>query len=456
MNYNNAFVSVPFQQNEPQFSYAPGTKERELLKKAIKDLKSQVIEIPLIIGGKEIRTGNKGKVVCPHDHNHILAEYHKAGEKEVLLAIEESQKAWKEWQKLRYEERISIFLKAADLLSTKYRYLLNAATMLSISKNAYQAEIDSACELIDFWRFNSYYAQQIYKEQPLHSPKGTWNYTQQRPLEGFIFAVTPFNFTAIGGNLPTSPAIMGNVVLWKPASSAIYAPYFIMKILQEAGLPDGVINFIPGSASIVGDICIKHPLMAGIHFTGSTAVFQKMWKDVGENIAKYKNYPRIVGETGGKDFVFAHNSADIRKLVVALVRGAFEYQGQKCSAASRAYIPKSIWNKTWEIMDSELKKLKMGGVEDFTNLINAVIDESAFETITEYIDYAKASKDAEIIFGGKYDKSVGYFIEPTLILAKDPHFRKKRFLVLYSQYTFMMMKNLKKPSRYVTKLPHML
>jgi 1-pyrroline-5-carboxylate dehydrogenase len=423
MNYNNAFVSVPFPQNEPQFSYAPGTKERELLKKAIKDLKSQVIEIPLIIGGKEIRTGNKGKVVCPHDHNHILAEYHKAGEKEVLLAIEESQKAWKEWQKLRYEERISIFLKAADLLSTKYRYLLNAATMLSISKNAYQAEIDSACELIDFWRFNSYYAQQIYKEQPLHSPKGTWNYTQQRPLEGFIFAVTPFNFTAIGGNLPTSPAIMGNVVLWKPASSAIYAPYFIMKILQEAGLPDGVINFIPGSASIVGDICIKHPLMAGIHFTGSTAVFQKMWKDVGENIAKYKNYPRIVGETGGKDFVFAHNSADIRKLVVALVRGAFEYQGQKCSAASRAYIPKSIWNKTWEIMDSELKKLKMGGVEDFTNLINAVIDESAFETITEYIDYAKASKDAEIIFGGKYDKSVGYFIEPTVILAKDPHFR---------------------------------
>jgi len=423
MNYNNAFVSVPFPQNEPQFSYAPVTKERELLKKAIKDLKSQVIEIPLIIGGKEIRTGNKGKVVCPHDHNHILAEYHKAGEKEVLLAIEESQKAWKEWQKLRYEERISIFLKAADLLSTKYRYLLNAATMLSISKNAYQAEIDSACELIDFWRFNSYYAQQIYKEQPLHSPKGTWNYTQQRPLEGFIFAVTPFNFTAIGGNLPTSPAIMGNVVLWKPASSAIYAPYFIMKILQEAGLPDGVINFIPGSASIVGDICIKHPLMAGIHFTGSTAVFQKMWKDVGENIAKYKNYPRIVGETGGKDFVFAHNSADIRKLVVALVRGAFEYQGQKCSAASRAYIPKSIWNKTWEIMDSELKKLKMGDVEDFTNLINAVIDESAFETITEYIDYAKASKDAEIIFGGKYDKSVGYFIEPTVILAKDTHFR---------------------------------
>ncbi len=423
MNYNNSVVSVPFPQNEPQFSYAPGTKERELLKKALKDLKSQVIDIPLIIGGKEIRTGNKGKVVCPHDHNHVLAEYHKAGEKEVLLAIEESQKAWKEWQKMRYEERISIFLKAADLLSTKYRYTLNAATMLSISKNAYQAEIDSACELIDFWRFNSYYAQQIYKEQPLHSPKGTWNYTQQRPLEGFIFAVTPFNFTAIGGNLPTSPAIMGNVVLWKPASSAIYAPYFIMKILQEAGLPDGVINFIPGSASVVGDICIKHPLMAGIHFTGSTAVFQKMWKDVGENISKYKNYPRIVGETGGKDFVFAHSSADIRKLVVALVRGAFEYQGQKCSAASRAYIPKSIWKQTWEVMEAELKKLKMGDVEDFTNLINAVIDESAFESITEYIDYAKESKDAEIIFGGKYDKSVGYFIEPTVILAKDPYFR---------------------------------
>ncbi|MGB9731373.1 L-glutamate gamma-semialdehyde dehydrogenase [Calditerrivibrio nitroreducens] len=423
MNYNNAIINVPYPQNEPQYSYAPGTKERELLKNALNDLKSQVIDIPLIIGGKEIRTGEKGKVVCPHNHAHVLAEYHKAGEKEVLLAIEESQKAWKEWQKLRYEERISIFLKAADLLSTKYRYLLNAATMLSISKNAYQAEIDSACELIDFWRFNSYYAQQIYKEQPLHSPKGTWNYTQQRPLEGFIFAVTPFNFTAIGGNLPTSPAIMGNVVLWKPASSAIYAPYFIMKILQEAGLPDGVINFIPGSASIVGDICIKHPLMAGIHFTGSTAVFQKMWKDVGANIAKYKNYPRIVGETGGKDFVFAHSSADIKKLVVALVRGAFEYQGQKCSAASRAYIPRSIWDNTWEIMEAELKNLKMGDVEDFTKLINAVIDESAFESITEYIDYAKNSKDAEIIFGGKYDKSYGYFIEPTVILAKDPHFK---------------------------------
>ncbi|MCX8084106.1 MAG: L-glutamate gamma-semialdehyde dehydrogenase [Calditerrivibrio sp.] len=423
MNYNNSVVSVPFPQNEPQYSYAPGTKERELLKSALKELKSQVIDIPLIIGGKEIRTGNIGKVVCPHNHSHVLAEYHKAGEKEVLLAIEESQKAWKEWQKMRYEERISIFLKAADLLSTKYRYILNAATMLSISKNAYQAEIDSACELIDFWRFNSYYAQQIYKEQPLHSPKGTWNYTQQRPLEGFIFAVTPFNFTAIGGNLPTSPAIMGNVVIWKPASSAIYAPYFIMKILQEAGLPDGVINFIPGSANIVGDICIKHPLLAGIHFTGSTPVFQKMWKEVGNNIAKYKNYPRIVGETGGKDFVFAHSSADIKKLVVALVRGAFEYQGQKCSAASRAYIPKSIWDKTWEIMEAELKKLKMGDVEDFTNLINAVIDESAFESITEYIEYAKNSSDAEIIFGGNYDKSIGYFIEPTVILTTNPHFK---------------------------------
>ncbi|MCA1933691.1 MAG: L-glutamate gamma-semialdehyde dehydrogenase [Calditerrivibrio sp.] len=423
MNYNNSIISVPLPQNEPQFSYAPNTKERDLLKSALKELKSQVIDIPLIIGGKEIRTGNKAKVVLPHNHKHILAEYHKAGKEEVLLAVEESQKAWKEWQKLRYEERLSIFLKAAELLSTKYRYLLNAATMLSISKNPYQAEIDSACELIDFWRFNCYYAQQIYKEQPIYSPKGNWNYVQQRPLEGFVFAVTPFNFTAIGGNLPTSPAIMGNVVLWKPASSAVYAPYFIMKILKEAGLPDGVINFIPGSANIVGDICLKHPLLAGIHFTGSTAVFHKMWQDVGQNIATYKNYPRIVGETGGKDFIFAHSTADIRKLVVALIRGAFEYQGQKCSAASRSYIPRSIWDKTWAMMKEELSKIKMGDVEDFTNLVNAVIDEKAFENITGYIEYTKSSKDAEIIFGGNYDNSVGYFIEPTVILAKKPDFK---------------------------------
>jgi 1-pyrroline-5-carboxylate dehydrogenase len=423
MNYNNSIVSVPFPQNEPQYSYAPNTKERALLKSALKELKSQVIDIPLIIGGKEIRTGNTEKVVCPHNHHHVLATYHKAGKEEVLLAIEESQKAWEKWQKIRYEERISIFLKAADLLSTKYRYLLNAATMLSISKNPYQAEIDSACELIDFWRFNSYYAQQIYREQPLHNPKGNWNYVQQRPLEGFVFAVTPFNFTAISGNLPTSPVIMGNVSIWKPASSAIYAPYFIMKVLKEAGLPDGVINFVPGPANIVGDICITHPLFAGIHFTGSTGVFHNIWKTVGENISVYKNYPRIVGETGGKDFIFAHTSTNIRQLVVALVRGAFEYQGQKCSAASRAYIPKSIWKETWNLMSKELSSLKMGDVEDFTNLINAVIDEKAFNNIAGYIDYARKSNDAEIIYGGNYDKSTGYFIEPTVILAKKPDFK---------------------------------
>jgi 1-pyrroline-5-carboxylate dehydrogenase len=422
-NYNNSIVNIPFPENEKVYDYAPGSPEREKLIQAINELRSQKIEIPLIIGGKEIKTGKTAKVVCPHDHQHVLAEYHLAGEEEIKLAIEESQKAWKKWQEMAWQDRISIFLKAAELLSTKYRYIMNAATMLSISKNPYQAEIDSACELIDFLRFNCYYAQQIYKDQPIYSPKGIWNYVQYRPLEGFIFAVTPFNFTAIGGNLPTSPAIMGNVVLWKPASSAVYAPYFFMKILKEAGLPDGVINFIPGRGSMVGDIVLKSEHFAGVHFTGSTAVFQNMWKTIGENIAKYRSYPRIVGETGGKDFIFAHNSADLKKLVTAAIRGAYEYQGQKCSAASRIYIPKSIYNEFFELFKVDVSRIKMGGVEDFSNFFNAVIDESAFDSIVEYIEYAKNSKDAEILIGGNYDKSKGYFIEPTFILAKDPKFK---------------------------------
>ncbi|KAA0259218.1 L-glutamate gamma-semialdehyde dehydrogenase [Deferribacter autotrophicus] len=421
--FNNSIVKIPYPENEPVYSYAPGTKERELLKEAINELKSQKIEIPLIIGGKEVRTGKLAKVVCPHDHGHVLAEYHQAGEKEVKMAIEAALEAWKEWQKFRWEERAAIFLKAAELLAGKYRYILNAATMLSASKNVFQAEIDSACELIDFWRFNTYFMQQIYTDQPPYSPKPTWNYVQHRPLEGFIFAVTPFNFTSIGGNLPTAPAIMGNVVVWKPASTAVYAPYFIMKLLKEAGLPDGVINFIPGPGSVVGNLVLKDPNLAGIHFTGSTEVFQNMWKVVGENIKNYKYYPRIVGETGGKDFVFAHSSADVKKLVTALVRGAYEYQGQKCSAASRAYIPKSLWKDVKELMVEEIKSIKIGNPEDFTNFFNAVIDEAAFENIKSYIDYAKESNEAEIIVGGGCDKSVGYFIEPTLVETTNPKFK---------------------------------
>ncbi len=423
ITYNNSKLKVPQPQNEPVFSYEPGSEEKTLLKAALKELKGKKIEIPLIIGGKEVKTGDMGKVVCPHDHQHVLAEYHKAGEKEVQMAIEASQKAWKEWQEYSWEDRVAIFLKAAELLSTKYRYLVNAATMLSISKTAHQAEIDSACELIDFWRFNCYFVQQIYAEQPLINPKGIWNYTHTRPLEGFVFAVTPFNFTAIAGNLPTSPAIMGNVSIWKPASTALYAPYFLMKIFKEAGLPDGVINFVPGSGSTVGNVCFNDPRLAGVHFTGSTAVFQSMWKQVGANIAKYNSYPRIVGETGGKDFIFAHKTADVRKLAIAMIRGAYEYQGQKCSAASRSYIPKSLWGDVREILETEIAKIKMGDVEDFTNFMNAVIDKNAFSDITGYIDYAKQSEDAEVIIGGNYDDSKGYFVEPTVILTTDPKFK---------------------------------
>jgi len=421
--YNNAVIKVPVPVNEPVYSYAPGTPERAALKAALEETASQKIEIPLIVGGREVRTGMLGKVVMPHDHGHVLAEYHQAGPEEVKQAIAASLEARETWQQMRWEERAAIFLKAADLLAGKYRYQINAGSMLATSKNAFQAEIDAACELIDFLRFNVYYAQQIYEEQPMVNSRGLWNMVQHRPLEGFVFAVTPFNFTAIAGNLPTSPAIMGNVAVWKPASSCVYTPYLFMKILQEAGLPDGVINFVPGPGSAVGDICLKDETLAGIHFTGSTAVFQSMWRTVGENIANYKSYPRIVGETGGKDFVFAHPSADIDGLVTALVRGAYEYQGQKCSAASRAYIPASIWPEVERRLKEELGRVSMGDVRDFRNLVNAVIDRSAFDTITGYIDYAKESADAAIIAGGNYDDSKGYFIEPTVILASKPDFK---------------------------------
>lgn len=420
---NNAIVKIPVPVNEAQLTYAPGSEDKRGLKAELKRLKSQKIEIPLLIGGREVRTGKLAPVVQPHDHRHVLADYHQAGADQVREAIAAALEARKGWAAMRWEERCAIFLKAADLLAGKYRFLLNGATMLSASKSAYQAEIDSACELIDFLRFNCAYAQQIYAEQPLYSPRGTWNMLQHRPLEGFVFAVTPFNFTAIGGNLPTAPAIMGNTVVWKPASTGVYAAWFFMQILKEAGLPDGVINFVPGPGSQVGPICLADPNLAGVHFTGSTGVFHDMWKTIGANIAIYKSYPRIVGETGGKDFIFVHKSAQVDQVVTAMVRGAFEYQGQKCSAASRAYLPESLWGPVRQRLEEVMAGIKMGDVDDFTNFVNAVIDRGAFASITEYIDFAKKAPDAEIIIGGGYDDSKGYFIEPTVILTSNPRFR---------------------------------
>lgn len=422
---NNAVIKVPYPQNEPILSYAPGSPERSKLKAALAELQAKQVEVPLVIGGREVRTGKLAKIACPHDHSIQLGSYHKAGPQEVQLAIDAAMAAKPVWQSLRWEERAAIFLKAADLLAGPYRFLINAATMLNISKNPFQAEIDAACELIDFLRFNVYFAQEIYADQPLHSSATVWNYVQHRPLEGFVFAVAPFNFTAISGNLPTAPAIMGNTVVWKPASSAVYAPYYFMKLLQEAGLPDGVINFVPGPGSVVGDVCLDSPDFNGIHFTGSTAVFQSMWKQIGNNIAdnKYKTYPRIVGETGGKDFIFAHASADVPALATAIVRGAFEYQGQKCSAASRAYIPESLWEPVLAELKIQIGRIKTGDVCDFGNFFNAVIDRAAFTTISEYINAAAMAEDAEIVIGGGYSDSKGFFIEPTVITTSNPHFR---------------------------------
>ncbi|MBS3742051.1 MAG: L-glutamate gamma-semialdehyde dehydrogenase [Candidatus Cloacimonetes bacterium] len=418
----NAKFNVPEPKNEPILPYGPGSTEKSLLKKKIEELKKQEIEIPIIIGGKEIKTGDMGECRTPHDHSTLLGKYHKAGKKEVEMAIENALEARKEWAHMPWQERVSIFRRMAELLSTKYRYLLNAATMLAQSKNAFQAEIDSACELIDFFRFNSYYAMQIFERQPNSAP-GMWNQLQHRPLEGFVFAVTPFNFTSIAGNLPTAPALMGNVAVWKPASSAVYSAYYLMKLFKEAGLPDGVINFVPGSGAKVGRPALKNPNLAGIHFTGSTKTFQTMWKTVGKNIDKYKTYPRIVGETGGKDFIFAHKTVNVDALRTAIVRAAFEYQGQKCSAASRAYIPEAVWKELKEPLLTSIKELKMGTVEDFTNFINAVIDEAAFKSITGYIEYVKEANDAEIIIGGGYDGSKGFFIEPTVVLTNNPKFK---------------------------------
>ncbi len=416
---SNAIIKVPRPTNEPVYSYAPGTPEREALKAQLKKMLSEEIEIPLIIGGKEVQSGEFADCRCPHDHQHLLARYHKAGPKEIEQAVQAAKKAWQDWSEMDWVSRAAVFLRAAELLATKYRQVLNAATMLGQSKTSHQAEIDSACELIDFYRFNPYYMRQIYTEQPDSAPE-TWNYMEYRALEGFVFAVTPFNFSSIAGNLPTSPAMMGNCVLWKPASSAVYSAYFLTELWKEAGLPDGVINFIPGPGRYVGDPVLEKSDLAGVHFTGSTPVFHSMWKTIGASIMNYKNYPRIVGETGGKDFVFVHPSADPEAVATALIRGAFEYQGQKCSAASRSYLPSNLWPSVKQRMLDEIQTIRMGDVTDFTNFIGAVIDKLAYDSIVEYIEFAKESKDAEIICGGGYDEAKGYFIEPTVVLTENP------------------------------------
>ena len=418
----NAKAIVPKPINEPILSYAPGTPERAALKARIEELKSQQIEVPLIIGGQEIKTGNMGEMRVPHEHEHILGHYHMAGPKEVKMAIEAAMDAWQTWSKMPWESRAAIFKKMASILQRHGDQTLNAATILGQSKNAFQAEIDASCEMIDFLNFNCWYAQELYGQQPTYSPDGMWNRLEHRPLEGFIFAVTPFNFTSIAGNLPAAPALMGNVALWKPASSAVFSGHFMMNLFREAGIPDGVINYIPGSGRDVGPIVMESPNLAGIHFTGSTAVFQGMWKTVGDNIANYKSYPRIVGETGGKDFCIAHESSDVDALATSMVRGAFEYQGQKCSALSRAYIPTTIWPELKEKYLAQVNEIKMGSPEDFSNFMNAVIDKAAFDSISKYIKNAKAASDAEIITGGNCDDSVGYFIEPTTILTDNPKY----------------------------------
>jgi 1-pyrroline-5-carboxylate dehydrogenase len=415
---STGFFHIPAPKNEPVLSYAPGSKERAALKKALEEARAQVIDVPMYIGAEEVRTENKKSLTPPHDHKHILGHFSEGDQSHVEQAIKAAMAAKELWAGLSWENRASIFLKAADLLAGPYRYKINAATMLGQSKNAYQAEIDAACELIDFLRFNVHFMGEIYNDQPQSSP-GVWNRLEYRPLEGFVFALTPFNFTAIAGNLPTSAALMGNTVVWKPANTQIYAANVIMQVLREAGLPDGVINLIYVTGPDAGDVIFKHKDFGGIHFTGSTGVFQNIWKTIGQNIHQYKSYPRIVGETGGKDFIMVHKSADAKQVATAIARGAFEYQGQKCSAASRCYIPSNLWDDVKKYLLEDLKSMKMGPTEDFGNFINAVIDEKAFNSITGYIEKARQNPMNEIIAGGKYDKSKGYFIEPTVVLTKD-------------------------------------
>ena len=418
---STGFFKVPTPHNEPVKSYAPGSKERDELKKKLKEMRAEVRDIPMFIGAKEVREGQKLAVRPPHDHKHVLGYYYKSDKKHVKQAIDAAMAARKKWIILTWEQRAAIFLKAAELIAGPYRAELNAATMLGQSKSAYQAEIDSACEIIDFLRFNVQFMTEIYAMQPNSSP-GIWNRMEWRPLEGFVYALTPFNFTAIAGNLPSSCAMMGNVVVWKPSNTAIYSAHVLMKVFKAAGVPDGVINLIYPTGPDAGEVVFQHPDFAGIHFTGSTGVFQDIWKSIGNNIHKYKTYPRIVGETGGKDFILAHPSADPKVLATAISRGAFEYQGQKCSAASRAYVPANLWNTVKKLVLEDLASMKMGPTEDFSNFINAVIDEKSFDKLAAYITAAKKDKNAKVIAGGNFDKSKGYFIEPTIIQAKDPKY----------------------------------
>ncbi len=407
--------------NEPVLSYAPGTPERAEVIKAYDEMWNSKVEVPLYIDGNEIYTGKTKEIRPPHDHQHIVGVFHQADKEHIEQAIDSALKARQNWADLPWEQRVSVFLKAADLISGPYRAKMNAATMINQSKNIYQAEIDAVAELADFWRFNAEYLRRIYKEQP-DSTKEVWNRLEYRPLEGFIYAVTPFNFTSIAGNLPTAPAMAGNVVVWKPSVSQMYSANVIMEVLREAGLPDGVINMVSGRASKITDVVLNHPEFAGLHYTGSTAVFQYLWKTIGNNISNYKYYPRIVGETGGKDFVWMHPSAGAAEVATALSRGAFEYQGQKCSAASRAYIPRSKWDEVYSILKEQVESMKMGDPRDFSNFVTAVISEASFDKLAGYIDQAKKDKDVEVVLGGNYDKSKGYFIEPTVFLTTNPKY----------------------------------
>lgn len=418
---NFGYFNYPIPLNEPVLTYAPGTVERENLKQTLEILKKETADVPMYINGKEIRTGKKVALHPPHEISHLLGHFHEGDESHVTMAIEAALHAKQAWADMSWENRANIFLKAADLLATKYRFLINGTTMLGQSKNPFQAEIDAACELIDFLKFNVHFLSEIYRQQPI-SGQGVHNKMEYRPLEGFVLAITPFNFTAIAGNLPTSAAMCGNVVVWKPANTQVYSAQMIMKVLKEAGLPDGVINLIYVEGPVLGKICFSHPDFAGIHFTGSTGVFNAIWKEIGMNISKYKSYPRVVGETGGKDFVLVHKSAVPDVVVTALIRGAFEYQGQKCSAASRAYLPDNIADEIKEKLVTTLQTVKMGSVEDFSNFINAVIDERSFDKLKAYLDNAKAADDATIITGGNCDKTNGYFVQPTIIEAKDPKY----------------------------------
>ena len=418
----NSIIKFPVPANEPVKAYLAGSPERVALDAELERQYNTVVEIPMIIGGKEIRTGNMGEVTCPHDHKHVLARYHKVSEKEVQMAVEAAMKAWQEWSKTDWTVRAGIVLKMAELLATKYRPIMNAACMLGQSKNIYQAEIDSACETIDFFRYNVHYASKIYEMQPKDGV-GNINHTEYRPLEGFVLAVTPFNFTSIASNLCMTPVLMGNVAVWKPSTTSLLSNYYLMQLYKEAGLPDGVVNFLPGSGALIGKVCTQSKYFAGIHFTGSTATFKSLWQQACSNLDNYISYPRLVGETGGKDFIFVHPSADPKAVATAAFCGAFEFQGQKCSAASRMYIPKSLWAGVLEDIKRMAAAVKMGDVRDAGNFINAVIDEASFDKCKSYIDYAKEADDAKIVLGGTCDKSIGWFVEPTVIETTNPRFK---------------------------------